>query len=241
MNSPFDDHEWPTHFNVASFLDAANGDLTIENHAYFSDVARCYSYHETLFLILCNRLPDERESRLFDACLKCNISFSFRKAAWLAGLTCLVVNKDPVISACVASLATSDEVLDMEEEISQLFAYFLSFEQSEAGGAAHAARVPAAFEPARTAEEEQPLALLQACLDADGWQFPGRLPDMNVTGLMIACLFLLGCRSVPAVKFLLLFSSLPLVFRELNLNKTLTFHSYPANTPPYDYVAPKEP
>jgi hypothetical protein len=219
---PLDDVEWPEKLTARVVTPGASPRL----HGYDveGDLARHYSFTETLLLTLTGKLPSTDEARAFDVALQFAAPASAQDAPTHAAILArmCVASTSQILGAAAIALGEQARVLVAEH------AAWLEM----LGG--RIAEVPAAYRATSDADRESVDRLRRALLgkvDVPAlWHDVGRVPAL------LAALHACGLRTAEVLECALVTARLPVAMAEALATPAGSYRQYPLQLPTIAYA-----
>jgi hypothetical protein len=221
-NGPLDDAEWPDKLTARVVTSAPSPRL----HGYDveDDLARHYSFAETVLLALTGKLPSADEARAFDVALQFAAPAPAQEAPTHAAI---------IARLCVASTSQIQgaAAIALAEQARVLLAEHAAWLEMLAGKLAEA---PAAFRATSQAERDSVDRLRRALRGTV--TVPALLHDIGRAPALIATLLACGLKSAEVIECALVLAKLPVAMAEALATPAGSHRQYPVQLPVIAYT-----
>lgn len=216
---PIDSRDWPKHLTAHAVSETTSRRL----HGYDveQDLARFYRFSDVLYLSLAGELPGDRQSRAFEAVLM----FASVMSVGSAPVHASVLAR---LCGCRTGGVLAVGALTMGEHVDALL-------QAVGDALDDEGPLPSELRAATFKERDSVTRLAAA---TDGLSIPVLAKDPSLDVALVAVLRAAGLTSTFQIVSALALGKMPAAIAEAAATKPADFHSYPMDTPHFEYVPP---
>jgi hypothetical protein len=224
-SGPIEEHEWPD--KLTAHVVTPGPHPRIHGYDVEGDLARHYSFSETLFLTLVGELPDQQTGAAFDTLLTLLAPIAVSEAPSHAAALVRICGAGAGGVVSVGTVALAEQSRWLVAEHRELLTWL----------ATNSGPTPERYRTTDDREQSAAVGLRHRLADA-GLDLERIDPGINPLALMIAGLYRCGISQPQQIETVLTIARLPCVVAEAFARSPGAFRTYPMQTPRFEYEEP---